>query len=107
MANYTPGPWRIGERSTRQSGGTLMYQPDKNHDAAVQIALAMNERLGRTLDACDRQFDRGYYRMQRARWERSRLAQNHAESRMGRGTDGTQKHHWRSHFRARIGKNRA
>ena len=29
-------------------------------------ALAMNERLGRTLYACDRQFDRGYYRVQRA-----------------------------------------
>ena len=43
-----------------------MYQPDPNHDAAVQLALAMNERLGRTLDACDRQFDRGYYRVQRA-----------------------------------------
>jgi hypothetical protein len=26
----------------------------------------MNERLGRTLDAYDRQFDRGYYRVQRA-----------------------------------------
>jgi len=43
----------------------LMYQRDPNHDAAVQIALAMNERLGRKLDASDR-LDRGYYRMQRA-----------------------------------------
>ena len=43
-----------------------MYAPDPNHDAAVQIALEMNESYGRKMAAADRLQDAGFYRVQRA-----------------------------------------
>lgn len=43
-----------------------MYTPDPNHDAAVQIALQINESYGRKMAAADRLQDAGFYRVQRA-----------------------------------------
>jgi hypothetical protein len=44
----------------------VSYIPDPHHDAAVELALRLNEEWARKQTAADRLYDGGFYRLQRA-----------------------------------------